>query len=430
MSPDPFRFPENFLWGSATSSHQVEGNNVHNDWWDWEVRGLLQERSGMACDHWNLFHKDFRLAGSLHHKAHRFSIEWSRIEPKEGFFDPEALAHYRTVIQALRAEHLEPIVTLHHFTLPIWLAKQGGWASAKTPNLFARYTKKVVEAIGQDVTYWMTINEPEVYVFKSYWLGDWPPGEKSYDKSYLVISHLLKGHVLAYAAIHELSRTLGHKAPLVGIAKHMSIFVPCNPKSWKDRMATWLRDTAFNHLFIKALIQGRIFYPGLFRIRLPHMNTLDFIGLNYYTRDFISHKQGFRIPNIFGDACPVHHHPDKGTFNSLNWEIYPEGLYHLVKDLWKYKLPILVSENGICTNDDSQRIQFIRDHLTALSRALREGVNVIGYLYWSLLDNYEWAEGFGPRFGLIEVDYPTQKRIIRPSARFFADICKSGQLPL
>ncbi len=428
MNSDQFQFPTNFLWGAATSSHQVEGGNVHNDWWDWEIRSLLREPSGKACDHWNLFREDFKIAKSLHHNSHRFSIEWSRIEPREGFFDEEALAHYKTVIQTLRADHLEPVVTLHHFTLPLWLAKQGGWASAKTPAIFARYAKKAVEVLGDQVTYWMTINEPEVYVFKSYWLGDWPPGEKSYDKSYLVISHLLKGHVLAYAAIHELSRNLGRKAPMIGMAKHMSIFTPCNPKSWKDRMATWLRDMAFNHLFIKALIRGRVFYPGLFRIKLPHMNTLDFIGLNYYSRDFISHKQGFHIPNIFGDACHEHHHTEKSDFNSLDWEIYPDGLYQIVKDLWKYRLPILVSENGICTDDDSQRTRFIQNHLAALAKALREGIHVIGYLYWSLLDNFEWAEGFSPRFGLVEVDYVTQKRTIRPSARIYSEICKSGRL--
>ncbi len=427
MNPQ-FRFPQNFLWGSATSSHQVEGNNIHNDWWDWEQKGLIREPSGKACDHWNLFREDFKLARSLHHNAHRFSIEWSRVEPEENFFDEQALTHYKTVIDTLRAENLEPIITLHHFTLPLWLAKQGGWFSPKAPSFFARYAKKVVETIGDRVTYWMTINEPEIYVFKSFWMGEWPPGEKSYDKTYLVISHLLKGHVLAYAAIHQISATLGRARPMVGIAKHMSIFMPCNPKSWKDRMATFFRDMAFNHLFIKALIQGRVFYPGLFKIRLPHMNTLDFIGINYYTRDYISHKQGFAVPNIFGDSCGESHHPDRKKFNSLKWEVYPEGIYRLVKDLWKYRLPILVSENGICTDHDSERIEFIREHLKALSTAMIEGVNVIGYLYWSLLDNFEWAEGFKPRFGLIEVDYASQKRTIRPSARDYAEIIQSGKL--
>ena len=427
---DSFQFPGNFLWGSATSSHQVEGDNIHNDWWDWESRGLVKEPSGKACDHWNLFREDFKIAKSLNHNAHRFSVEWSRIEPKEGVFDEAALLHYKTVIETLRSQRIEPIVTLHHFTLPLWLAQQGGWFSSKTPELFARYAKKVVESIGENVTYWMTINEPEVYVFKSYWMGEWPPGEKSYDKTYSVISHLLKAHVLTYVAIYESCRRLGRSEPKVGIAKHMSIFMPCNPSSWKDRMVTWIRDAAFNHLFIKALIRGKIFYPGLFHIRLPHMNTLDFIGLNYYTRDYISHKQGFKVPNIFGDSCQIHHHPDRQTFNSLNWETYPEGIYTLVKDLWRYRLPILVSENGICTNDDIQRREFIRGHLLALSKALHEGVNVIGYLYWSLLDNFEWAEGFGPRFGLVEVDYATQKRTIRPSAQFFSEICKSGKVPL
>lgn len=428
MDPD-HQFPPNFIWGAATSSHQVEGNNIHNDWWDWEQRGLIREPSGRACDHWNLFREDFKLAKSLGHNAHRFSIEWSRIEPEEGRFNEEALAHYRTVIETLRRECLEPIVTLHHFTLPLWLAKKGGWLSKESPGFFVRYAKKVVESIGENVTYWVTINEPEVYVFKSYWMGEWPPGQKSYDHTYFVITHLLKAHVLAYAAIHELSRVLGRKAPMIGIAKHMSIFTPCNVKSWKDRMATWLRDLAFNHLFIRALIQGRIFYPGLFKIKLPHMNALDFIGLNYYTRGFISYKKGLVVPDIFGDACETgHHHASHVRYNTMKWEIYPEGLYLLVKDLSKYRLPILITENGICAEDDSERARFIREHLAALLKAMNEGAPVIGYLYWSLLDNFEWAEGFGPRFGLIEVDYNTQKRTIRNSARGYSQICKSGKL--
>ena len=426
--PTQHTFPKNFLWGAATSSHQVEGDNFYNDWWDWEQKGLLKEYSGKACDHWNRYEEDFSIAQSLHHNAHRFSIEWSRIEPKEGEFNEEALAHYAKVIKSLKAHHLEPIVTLHHFTLPLWFAKQGGWYSKDAPEKFARYVKKAVESIGEGVTYWMTINEPEVYVFKSYWLGDWPPGEKSYDKSYKVFTHLLKGHVLAYSAIHEVTKLLNRKPVMVGLAKHVSACTPCDADSWKDRVTSWVRNLSFNHLFIKALIHGRIFYPGLFHIKLPRMKTLDFLGLNYYTRDFVRSFKKLSSPEIFGDICGVDHHPIKGKCNSLQWEIYPEGIYKLVKDFSMYKLPILISENGICTDDDRERVEFIRDHLSALSRAIKEGVSVIGYLYWSLMDNFEWAEGFAPHFGIVEVDYKTQKRTIRPSGHYYAKICETGQL--
>ena len=427
MDRNHYVFPRNFLWGSATSSHQVEGNNIHNDWWEWEQSGRVLEQSGKACDHWNRFHEDFKLAKSLHHNAHRFSVEWSRIEPREGEFSEEALSHYREVIRSLRSNGLEPIVTLHHFTIPLWLAKQGGWVSDRTPELFARFVRKVAESIGEGIRYWITINEPEVYIFKSYLMGEWPPGERSYEKVYRVAAHLLKAHVLAYDVIQSVAETFHRSKTQVGIAKHVAVFTPCYHNSWGDRLSAWLRNLMFNHLFIKALVKGRILYPGFFNIRLPGAQTLDFIGLNYYTRDFV-HNKGFRIPGIFGDVCTSKHHSDSGKKNFLSWEIYPKGLFHLVKDFSKYRLPILISENGICTDYDKERWEFIQGHLRELARAIEWGAPVIGYLYWSLLDNFEWAEGFSPRFGLVEVDYATQARKVRPSAKAFAQVCQSGTL--
>ena len=428
MDAKSFKFPEHFLWGAATSSHQVEGDNIHNDWWDWEQKGKVREPSGKACDHWNRFHEDFKLAKSLHHNAHRFSIEWSRVEPEEGKFDQQAIAHYQEVIRSLRSNGLEPIVTLFHFTLPLWLAKEGGWVSARTPKLFARYAAKMAESLGEEIHYWMTINEPVVYNFKSYLVGDWPPGEYSYEKAYLVLVHLLKGHVLAYDAIKDSEKALGLEEPQVGIAQHVSFFSPCYSNSWKDKISVWLRNLMFNHLFIQALVKGWIFYPGIFRIRLHRAKTLDFLGLNYYTRNFV-HNKGFRIPGIYGDVCPVGHHPDVVKKNSLDWEIYSPGLFQLVKDFSKYRLPILIAENGICTRSDALRSEFIVDHLRQLRKAIEWGAPVFGYLYWSLLDNYEWADGFEPRFGLIEIDYKTQERTVRPSALLFSEVCRSGELP-
>jgi len=417
------------MWGAATSSHQVEGNNVNNDWWQWEQNGKAKERSGRACDHWNRYHEDFVMAKSLNHNAHRFSLEWSRIELEEGRFSEEALSHYREVIQSLKSNGLEPIVTLHHFTLPLWLAKKGGWLFDGTPNLFARYVQKAVEELGEYVRYWITLNEPVAYVFKGYLMGEWPPGEKSYEKTLQALSHLLKGHVLAYDTIKEANQRLKRSSAQVGIAKHVLIFTPCSPRSWKDRLSVWLRNLMFNHLFIKALIRGRVFYPGLFRIRLPKAKTLDFIGLNYYTRDFV-HNEGFRVPAIFGDICTLKHHREVGKRNFLAWEIYPQGIYQLAKEFFRYGLPLLVSENGICIDRDEERFEFIQSHLAQLAKAMSEGVKVLGYLYWSLLDNYEWAEGYAPRFGLIEVDYATQTRKVRKSAMRFAEICKLGRISL
>lgn len=429
MENQVFTFPKDFLWGSATSSHQVEGGNSNNDWWDWEQNGRVKEKSGAACDHWNRFREDFRLARSLGHNAHRFSLEWSRLEPKEGEFSEEGLAHYREVIESLKLNGIEPIVTLHHFTLPLWLSKQGGWLSNRTPEIFARYVRTVVEKIGEGVRYWITLNEPVVFAFKSYYYGDWPPGNKSFQDALEVLANLLKGHVSAYEAIRGVSQRLQRTRIQIGIAHYVAALSPCSEHSWRDKLAAHLRNLILNHLFVQALVRGRVFYPGLFSIRLARPKTLDFIGLDYYTRDFI-HFGGFKIPQIFGHTCSLTHHRDAGPRNFLSWEIFPRGLYLLVKEFSKYGLPILISENGICTEDECHRLAFIFEHVEELARAMNEGVHVIGYLHWSLLDNFEWADGFSPRFGLVEVDYATQARKVREAARKFAEICRSGQVTL
>jgi len=419
-----FTFPKDFLWGAATSSHQVEGNNTNNDWWQWEQHIPLKMRSGQACDEWNRFEEDFQLAQTLGLTAYRFSLEWSRIEPAPGQFDASALDRYREMIRSLRSKGIEPVVTLNHFTIPIWLVSRGGWLSDDSPEFFAQYVQKAIEALGEDVHYWITINEPAVYTYKSYMIGQWPPGKKSAKEAFRVVQNLANAHVLAYGKIKEVYARKGWKEPMVGVAQQALIFAPCSG-SLRDRLSARLRDRAINHLFIQALIRGRARIFGIFSMRLPRAGTLDFIGLNYYTREFVRNR-GFLLSDILGDECV----PEdiRGKRNCLGWEIYPQGLYTFIKAFSKYKLPILISENGICTNDDTERSEFIGEHLKAVALAMKEGAPVIGYLYWSLLDNYEWAAGFAPRFGLIEVDYATQGRKIRESARKYEEIIRSGKL--
>jgi beta-glucosidase len=423
-------FPKKFLWGAATSSHQVEGHNTKNDWWEWEQTRPMEKRSGIAADHWNRFEQDFQMAQELGHNAHRFSIEWSRIEPSEAHWDMTALEHYAQVIRSLRAKGIEPIVTLHHFTLPQWLAKQGGWVSEKTPGLFARYVQKVTETLGSDVHYWMTLNEPLVYVYKGYLTAEWPPAEKSSEHSFKVFKNLLMGHVVAYKRINDVYAQKGWKKPMIGIAQSVLIFRACNELSLRDRVAARFRHWLFNHLFVQALIRGRAYCVGIFSIHLPQAKTLDFIGLNYYTRDFVQ-QNGLGFPGVVGQACTAVtageiRHIAKDNF--LSWEIYPKGLYTFLKDFSRYRLPLLVSENGLATNDDTERSEFIVEHVKAMAHAKKEGAPVIGYLYWSLLDNFEWAEGFIPRFGIIGVNYATQERQIRPSGKKLEEIIKAGKI--
>lgn len=419
------RFPKGFLWGSATSSHQVEGDNKNNDWWRWESEGRTKNPSGKACDQYNRFKSDLDLAKQLRHNAHRFSLEWSRIEPEEGKFSKEALDHYRHIIKTLRALNIDPIVTLNHFTLPLWFYNKGGWTRRNSEYAFAAFAEKVAEEFGEDVKYWITLNEPIVYTYASHVEGTWPPGQQSFRSASKVFLTLLRAHCLAYKAIGKTYKEKGWTQPKVSIAKHVLLFVPCRKKSLLDILSTRIRHYYFNKLFITSLLSGWCFAPGIAITRLPVKRSLDFLGINYYTRDFV-HFAGIMPPKIFGDICTYIHHQDFGKRNFLKWEIYPKGMYEVLKEYSVYKLPILITENGICTEEDQERADFIKEHLGEVAEAMNNNVSVIGYLYWSLIDNFEWAHGYGPRFGLIEVDYATQKRTIKSSAYTYSEIIKNN----
>lgn len=402
------QFPKGFYWGSAASSYQVEGDNANADWWEWEIRAG-KERSGAACRHYELYGQDFDLAQSLNHNAHRLSIEWGRVEPREGKFLQKELQHYIDVIKALRSRGMEPMVTLHHFTNPLWLSSSGGWTNPAVVRRFLRYCDCVVRALGPHVRFWFTINEPTVYFSHSYFWGIWPPQEKSFFKMKAVHDNMQRAHIEAYRLVHKIYKELNISAPMVSIAQHMQAIVACD-QSLRNRMAAGLREYWYNQEVLGTLARHK---------------TLDFIGVNYYSRH-LAHVHGRGIGDILGEVCRDNHHPLPK--NSLGWAIYPQGLLQVLLSLKKYRLPVMVAENGICTDDDNQRWEFIRSHLENVHRAMEQGVDVIGYLYWSLLDNFEWAEGFKPRFGLIGVDFETQQRTVRNSATQFARVCRTGIL--
>lgn len=402
------KFPENFLWGAATAAYQVEGNNIHSDWWPWEEKAG-KERSGAACAHYELYEQDFDLAKSLHHNAHRFSIEWARIEPEEGKFSQDELNHYLQVLLALRARGIEPIVTLHHFTNPVWLSEPGGWENKKSAAYFTRYCDFVVRGLARHVRYWITINEPTIYVSHAFLFGVWPPQSKSFLRMRRAEKNMLAAHIQAYRLIHKIYKALQIPKPFVSISQHMMALVPCS-LDWKNRFAAFLRQKLFNESYLDTFARHK---------------TLDFIGVNYYSRQLVDLKK-WGLRNLVADVCESNHHP--APQNALGWAIYPEGLYQVLVKLKKYHLPVMITENGICTSDDAQRWQFIQDHLRNIHRAIDEGIPVTGYLYWSLLDNFEWDKGFGPRFGLIDIDYQTQKRTVRDSAKKFGRICETHTL--
>jgi len=418
--------PRDFLWGAATSAHQVEGNNRASDWWAWERDGRVQSASGLACDHYRRYAADFDLAAELGHTAHRFSIEWSRIEPAKGQIDDAALLHYRDVVQALRARGLEPIVTLHHYTSPQWVTDAGGWANANVVDWFGRYVERVTKVLGKLVRYWVTINEPMVFVHMHFVEGEGPPGVKDLRKALRATEHLIRAHAISYQILHDNSPA---NPPIqVSIAKYVPVFVPCRRWSLLDRGAAHLTDRIFNRAFLDAVTEGRWSVPGLGRWTIREARqTLDYLGVNFYRRHFM--RFGYAPRQWLGRTCDLTHHAREVTeVTPMGWDVHPASFYFTLKRWSQLGLPMLVTENGTCLADDARRWQFIASHLKALARAMREGVSIFGYLYWSLLDNFEWTHGFGPRFGLIEVDYDTQERRVRESARRYADVCRSGMI--
>ena len=398
-------FPKNFFWGTATSAHQIEGNNTNNDWWEAEQKGLLPNKSGKACDSYNRYEEDFNLAKSMNNNAHRFSIEWSRIEPEEGKFNQQEIEHYRKVLQALRVRGLDPFVTLHHFTNPIWFAKKGGWTNKKAPEYFARYVEYVVDKLKEEVVYWITVNEPFVvscagYLpIQGYTSNRWPPFKKNdILRFFSCIKNMAKAHTRAYKIIHS-----HNEKAQVGIA-NSNVYFEAYRGRFFSRIAVQIAKYFWNELFLNRIKK--------------HM---DFVGINYYSHN--------RIHVRFSHPLSWSNQNENKEVSDFGWEVYPEGIYHVVKEIYKkYKKPIYITENGISDADDDQRPDFIKNNLKWLHKAIQEGSDVRGYFYWSLLDNFEWAEGFTQRFGLVEVDFNTFERKIRPSGKLYGEICKNNGL--
>ncbi len=344
--------------------------------------------------------------------AHRFSIEWSRVEPSQGEYDSEAIQHYRDVLQALRSRGLEPVVTLQHFTLPEWLAKRGGWANRHSVRWFSGYVAQVARELGDGVRYWVTINEPMVYLKHAYIVGDWPPGRKrAWGRAFLAIVNMARAH----RAAREVLRTR-HPAALVGFAHSAALLHPCDPSRSRDRMAAWLRDLVLNRAFF-GLVAG---FPG-------GDPPFDFIGLNYYTRTIVRGVGTGLIP-FAGTECRADHHGDRRRRSDLGWDVYPAGLLETLRRYSKHRVPLLITENGVATTDEELRTSFLLEHLAHVGKALEEGIDVRGYFYWSLMDNFEWALGTTARFGLFGVDFSSQQRSARPVVDRFRDVCLTNEL--
>ena len=418
-------FPDGFLWGTSTSAHQVEGNTTNN-WTKWEKKNAkrLAENaktywkswqqkkfpemfepetyiSGRAADHYHLFEKDFDLAKSLGHNAHRLSIEWSRIEPEDGKFDEAEIEHYRAVMRALRARGLTPFVTLWHWTDPLWVSEQGGWENKEIVQKFERYVTKLATSFDKDeIPIWMPINEPGTYVGMSYIQGAFPPNVRNVFRANRVFKNLMAAYRSAYRIVHE-----HHPSAEVGISHYATHMQAYKNRPW-NKVLVYLLDYIRNWRFLDS-VKG----------------CNDFIGFQYYHRDVIA------LSPFGGGKWGLIDSKNSNTWvNDLGWDMHPEGIYPLLKRTAAYNTPIYITESGLADRDDVNREKYMKENLYWIHRAIKDGAPVKGYFHWSLLDNFEWDKGFWPRFGLVAVDYKTLERTPRPSAQFYKRICETNTL--
>jgi beta-glucosidase len=418
-----YHFPTGFLWGTATAAHQVEGSNHNNNWAAWERdpgRIHAGQRAGRAADWWSgRWKEDFDRAADTGQNAHRFSIEWSRVQPTPDHWDEAAIDRYREMARGLERRGMMPVVTLHHFTDPLWLSERGGWENDETPQLFNRYVAKVVDALKEYVTLWVTINEPNLYTFFGYLDGAFPPGKNDMGAAYTVIRNLVRGHALAYKTIHEIQ-----VQSRVGFAHHYRGFYPA--RSWLplDQVAAKMFFQNLNMTFVGALTNGRLNFFNK-RERMPEvLKTQDFFGLQYYSVDMVAidptRRQDFFARRFSPKDAEV---SETGFIANAPW-----GLYDAIRWAQGFKIPIIITENGIEDSTDSLRPRYLVEHLHQLWRALNANWPVKGYFYWTLVDNFEWERGWSQRFGLWGLDTSTQARIRRASVDLYAAICKENAL--
>ncbi|MCR8643089.1 glycoside hydrolase family 1 protein [Paenibacillus sp. N1-5-1-14] len=421
-----WQLPQDLLLGTATASLQIEGGDRNNNWYRFCEEGRIKDGTHciIAADHWNRVEEDIALMKEMHQDTYRMSLEWSRIEQEAGVFNEEALEHYHDELSKLVAAGIRPCVTLHHFSHPLWLENAGGWIDQRVVASFVRYTAKVIQVFGGLVSDWVTINEPSVYLYEGYIEVNAPPAKSNIVSYMKGARNMIAAHIEAYKTIHQIRQSMGYTDTRVGVANHIRVFDPISTDI-RDRMASGILDHVFHRIFLEGMIKGNFLFPiGLGGYPYGQGTFCDFLGINYYSRDRVAFT--WNPANAFGKLTVEQGAPT----SEMGWEIYPEGLYLVCARLYaKYPMPIFITENGICDATDEKRSQFLIDHLKQVIRLREEGISVERYYHWSLIDNFEWAEGLSRRFGLIHVDYETLQRTIRPSGRLYAQICKDRLVP-
>ncbi len=403
-----FSLKSGMLIGTASAATQIEGGELTHSWMDWHQKGQIKDKSSpaRANDHYRLWREDAALMKELNMQIYRFGVEWARIEPKEGVFDENAIAHYVQEVELLKSYGIELLVTLHHFTNPMWFEHKGAFEKKENIPYFLRFVEKMVTAFGPYVNEYITINEPNVYATNGYFYGTWPPGKKSLVKAVNVMSVLAAAHVQAYQRIHVLHHEMGISDTKVSFANHVRVFVPENGKKLSHRFFARLTERFFQGSLSKAMCTGEFSFPIRNIGQTEKGKYCDFIAINYYSRSTIKGlSEGVK------HGVPV---------NDLGWEIYPQGIVECCKKLYDIlPLPIYITENGTCDNSDTFRSRYVYEHLKALCES---DLPVMRYYHWCFCDNFEWVEGESARFGIVHVDYETQTRTVKKSGRFLRDV--------
>lgn len=396
-------FPEGFLWGSSTAAHQVEGQNYNNDWWEFEHRpgsGCV-ERSGDAIDHWTRYDEDFALLASLGQNSHRLSLEWSRIEPAAGEWSQAALDHYKRVLESLAGHGLTGLVTLMHFSLPRWFAERGSWLAPDAVDRYGSYVAKVADQLGDLMPYACTINEPQIVALIGYQIGAHPPGHHSAEEARQVGLLEIAAHRVAVQALRA-----GKGSPQSGICLQLPAIEPARPG-----------DPACEEL--TAATRRQMYDIYLDALREEPATAGDFVGVQYYSRQRMDPTADRQ------QADP----PTGAPLTLMGWEIHPDGLREAIHAAAGTGLPVIVTENGIATDDDTERVDYLQSHLSAVKQAMDEGADVRGYTYWSSFDNFEWAVGYRPTFGLVGIDREHDyARQVRESAVAYGRVAASGTI--
>src|SRR5574344_869078 len=402
-----FKLNLNMLLGVATAATQIEGGCENTNWYNWSKNGdKTKDNSSpiIANMHYKNYVEDIDLMKKMGFQTYRLSIEWARIEPTEGVFDEDAINHYKDEIQRLIDNGILPLVTLHHFSNPIWFENKGGFLNKESPEIFARFVEYVAAAFKGLVHEYCTINEPNVYAVNCFLFGEWLNEEKSPIKTIKVLKNLSRCHIAAYKIIHEID-----KEAKVGFANHLQYFVPKRKNNIFDKLCTHIFDQGFNVSISKAMGFGKFTFPlGVGFLSRKKGCFYDYVGINYYTSNDV---KGFGYaPN------------KKYLTNDLGWAIVPEGMRALAIRMHDmFKKDIYFTENGTCDAKDNFRSQYIYDHLKVIS----DLPYVKRYYYWTFFDNFEWKEGESAKFGLINFNYETEEKTLRKSALFYEEIIKN-----